>query len=143
MSNVLNKKKNEKGFTLIELIVVIAILGVLVAILLPQFTSFSTKGDKTAVTTDARNLGVVLDACIADGSITNDVGTAQTTTETIEATDLMKAAGMSAGKISSLQYYAKNGTGISAGRLVIQETIHGTTYTATREKSGGPIVVTP
>lgn len=43
------KKLNKKGFTLIELIVVIAILAILSAILIPAITGYITKA------TDAKN----------------------------------------------------------------------------------------
>ncbi len=40
------KKLNKKGFTLIELIVVIAILAILAAILIPAITGYITKAEQ-------------------------------------------------------------------------------------------------
>ena len=46
-------RKNEKGFTLAELLIVVAIIGVLVAISIPIFTS---QLEKARDATDAANL---------------------------------------------------------------------------------------
>ena len=55
----LNKKKNNKGFTLVELVIVIAILAILVGILAPQYTKYVEKSRKSA---DASNMDEIIKA---------------------------------------------------------------------------------
>lgn len=59
MFKLLNKKKNNKGFTLVELVIVIAILAILVGLLAPQYTKYIEKSRKSA---DASNMDEIIKA---------------------------------------------------------------------------------
>ena len=48
-------KKTNKGFTLVELIIVIAVIGVLAAILIPVFSNVIEKANAKSAFSDAKN----------------------------------------------------------------------------------------
>jgi len=69
---------NEKGFTLVELIVIMAIIGVLVLVALPSFSHFKSKAKNAGCAADLRTLEKDITAYIVDKgtlpSSLNDVG---------------------------------------------------------------------
>jgi prepilin-type N-terminal cleavage/methylation domain-containing protein len=50
------RHKNQKGFTLLELIIVVAILGVIIAIAVPQYNSYRTRAQTASVMSNCRSL---------------------------------------------------------------------------------------
>ncbi len=61
-------RKTEEGFTLIELMIVIAIIGILAAIAIPQFSAYRQRSYNSAAQADLRNAATAQEAYYVDWS---------------------------------------------------------------------------
>jgi prepilin-type N-terminal cleavage/methylation domain-containing protein len=69
MQEMMNKRRNQKGFTLAELLIVVAIIAVLVAIAIPIFSAQLDKSRLATATANARSVTAdYVASCLGDGT---------------------------------------------------------------------------
>ena len=81
LNNIKTKFKNrKKGFSLIEMVVVIAIMAILALIMVPNLTAYIQKGDDAQIKANIKNVHTAAELIIQSdpGMSVKDIGTART-----------------------------------------------------------------
>lgn len=126
--NLKNKNLKKKGFTLIELVIVIAIIGILAAVLVPQYTGFTDRANNVQALTDAKQIATAYDVLALEG-------------KTFDKDAVLKLAGLDGSTDGSLTMDITSGsftwtitsTGANAGRADASSPV----------KNGVTVVATP
>jgi len=71
------KKQMQQGFTLIELMIVVAIIGILAAVAIPQYQNYIARSQVTRVMQEAGAIKTAVEACINDGRLVVGTGAGQ------------------------------------------------------------------
>ena len=128
-------KRKEEGFTLIELMIVVAIIGILAAIAIPQFASYRVKAFNSAAKSDLHSAQTTFEVFFNDNNKYPNATTVGTGTLTI--TDGTNSVSMNTS--STVYFGSKAGTNNATYRAATKHTAGDEIYTTT---SSAPTIAT-
>jgi type IV pilus assembly protein PilA len=93
--------KKQQGFTLIELMIVVAVIGVLSAIAIPQYQKYVAKAEVASVLSTMTGIKTNLEAFIVENGRFPDNSTVGETPKDLGAPDVMPLGGFTLAKVGT------------------------------------------
>ena len=144
MMNKMRKMKNKKGFTLMEMLIVVAIIAILIAIAIPTFASSL---NKARVATDEANIRsgyaqVMTEVLMGDYNVEGNDTTTAATTYVLkkDGSVVAQTAGGTVADAYSTQGEAKSAVEIAG--MSVGPWLKGKTVTYTYDYTNNKVVIT-